>query len=269
MTRGVAAWAVVLAFGCAAVGCASSDEAAGAEVSSLEDAIVRGSVPERAEVKVVLADAAFDPETLGAKSGQREVTFYDTASLRLWKDGVLLRSRRAPGAADDVTVKLRPMTPAKVPRAFRELDGFKCELDVTAGGDGTSSCSLTRSADGGDIRDARDAPREIPALWSRDALDFARTVVSDVPLDELRAFGPIASTVWSLDVPELGEEVTFERWDVKGGARTLEASVKVKTQNVTDKERELVAWLTSQGLARATTQTTKTSAALEALAGTP
>ena len=267
MTRGVAAWGVVLAFGCAAVGCASSG--GGPEASSLEDAIVQGSVPERAEVKVVLADAAFDPETLGAKRDHREVTFYDTKSLHLWKQGVLLRSRRAPGNDDDVTVKLRPMTPAKVPSVFRDLDGFKCELDVTAGGSGTSSCSLTRSVDGGDIRAAGEAAREIPALWSRDALDFARTVVPAVPLDELRAFLPIESTAWSLDVRELDEEVTFERWDVKGGARTLEASVKVKTQNVADKERELVAWLTSKGLARATTQTTKTSAALEALAATP
>lgn len=84
--------------------------------------------------------------------------------------------------------------------------------------------------------------------------------------DSLRSLGPIASTVWKLEVRALDEEVTFERWDVPGGERTLEASIKVKTKNVRTKETELLAWLRARGLARATTQQTKTAAALAVLA---
>jgi hypothetical protein len=77
--------------------------------------------------------------------------------------------------------------------------------------------------------------------------------------------GPIASTVWKVESNAF-EHVTFERWDVPGGASTLEASIKIKTADRTAIEPRFVVWLEKRGLSRAKVQRTKTAAALEALA---
>lgn len=244
------------AFGCAATG---------EDTAKSHEEVVEATNSERAEIKVVLADPNFDPTTLGAKPGHREITFYDTPSLDLFGEGVLFRSRRASGKADDVTVKLRPMTPSGVDPSFHKIDGFKCELDVTAGSDGTSSCSLTSKIDGDRIKEAAASPERIRDLWSTEARDLARSVAPNLQIDAFRTFGPIASTTWEVHAQELDDDVSFERWDVPGGDKTLEASIKVSIASVQDKERALLQWLADHHIDRAQTQTTKTAAALEAL----
>jgi hypothetical protein len=240
MTPAGAAWV-----GCALalIGCAADP---GADASPL----TAGKLPDDAEVKVVLADAAFDPGTLGAEPKRRAITFYDTPSLESFRQGVLFRSRDGEAVDDDdVTVKLRPMFPAQVHPAFHGDDGFKCELDVNVGKPGASSCSLT-------------LPRD---LFGPRATAFARQVLRDVPIGDLRPLGPIASTVWKVDDADLGTKVTFERWVVPGGDTTLEASIKVSTPEVAQKEKALLEWLGARRLSPSPTQVTKTAAALAAL----
>lgn len=229
------------------------------DAASADDEV--SAVPERAEVKVLVAESDFDPSSLGAGPEHRTVTFFDTKARALTSRGVILRVRRTDGEKAESTVKLRPLSPADVEKKLRRADGFKCELDVSAGGDGVSSCSLTRT-----MKDRDDWADVVGEHDAEKLLSHATVAVDPAALVP---YGPIASTVWKVDARDIDEEVTFERWDVPGGARTLEASIKVKTKNVAEKGDVLLAWLASRGLTRATTQKTKTAAALDALSGTP
>src|SRR5262249_46320177 len=154
------------------------------------------------------------------------IMFYDTAPLTLSKQGVLFRSRQGAGS-DDVTVKLRPMTEARV-AGFAAQPGFKCELDTNVGSAGTASCSLTSDMDGHTLA-ASLKGNTIGQLWSDNARKFARVVAQDLDVEALHPLGPISSVTWTIKATEIGEDVSFERWDVPGGKRTLEASIKVKT----------------------------------------
>ncbi len=243
----------------ALVGCA-------VDGSTTAEEEVAKELPERAEVKVLLAEAAFDPASLGARPSTRTITFYDTPRLELSKAGLLLRSRDGEDGDDDITVKLRPFVPSQVVRSLQGEAELKCELDVNAGSQGTSSCSWTESVDGSRIKRAARDPRAIAALWTSKAERFAAQRGHAITTLDVRPFGPISSTVWKLEAEDLAEEITFERWDVPGGNTTLEASVKVKTANVRAKETALLAWLDAHRLTQAKVQQTKTAAALEALA---
>jgi hypothetical protein len=157
------------------------------------------------------------------------------------------------------------MGPSRVDASLHGESELKCELDVNAGAKGTSSCSWTEAIDGSLLKAASRDPARVGALWSKGALRFAALGGREIDGLALRPLGPIASTVWKLESEELGEEITFERWDVPGGDRTLEASIKIKTANVQRKQAELLAWLATHELTQAKVQKTKTAAALEAL----
>src|SRR5262245_44733719 len=57
----------------------------------------------------------------------RVLYFYDTPHLELFNAGVALRARLVKGAADDSTVKFRPVKEDAVSREWREAKGFKLE----------------------------------------------------------------------------------------------------------------------------------------------
>src|SRR5947207_1781359 len=48
----------------------------------------------------------------------RQVFFFDTPDLALNREGVVVRARRVQQRGDDSVVKLRPVVPHELPRAF-------------------------------------------------------------------------------------------------------------------------------------------------------
>src|SRR5262245_38030334 len=78
------------------------------------------------------AAAALDFDPLAARL--RQVYFFDTPDLALYKHGVVARARRTQQRNDDSTVKLRPVVPQKLPKSLRELKTFVVEVDALPGG---------------------------------------------------------------------------------------------------------------------------------------
>src|SRR5947209_13931928 len=61
----------------------------------------------------------------------RQVIFFDTPELTLFKNGVAVRARRTQGAPDDTVVKLRPATLEDLPASVQKSPNLKVEMDVT------------------------------------------------------------------------------------------------------------------------------------------
>src|SRR5436190_8808786 len=66
------------------------------------------------------------------KGNLREVVFFDTPDLALYKNGVVLRGRRTQGRDDDSVVKLRPCLPSDLPKEVRNSSNLKVEMDITS-----------------------------------------------------------------------------------------------------------------------------------------
>jgi hypothetical protein len=238
--------------------CSASEEEDSVEAS--EDAI---SANAKVEIKVMLAEIEDGPALLGAKPSDvelRAVRFYDTPDLALFAKGVILRTRDKDGSDDDVTVKLRPLSASKVSSTLLEQDGFKCEYDKSVGSRAVSSCSYTVD------RELTSAKDGLSGLFTNEQLDWLASRGSSPEWSRVRALGPISAEVWEYEPDGLeGEKLTIERWSVPGGARTLEASIKVKGNEATKAQKMLVTWLAGKGVHPAATQGAKTKAALEAL----
>lgn len=246
------------------VGCSASEPTE--DIAASEDELAADA---KVEIKMSLAEVETGPALLGVDAKDvelRDVTFYDTADLALFDDGVILRTRRVLGDDDDSTVKLRPLRANKVDGRFLDLDDFKCEYDRSVGKRAVSSCSLTTTQGPGEIVKAARGEQRIATLFTADQLAFLAEHASVPDWSTIRAFGPIAAEVWKFEPEPLGgEKVTVERWTVPGGARSLEVSIKVKGKKARTAEKSLKAWVASRGATPSDAQETKTKGALIAL----
>ena len=64
-----------------------------------------------------------------AEPEERTVYFFDTPELALFDVGLVLRARKVKGDADDTTVKIRPVDPARIPIDWMKTAGFEVEMD--------------------------------------------------------------------------------------------------------------------------------------------
>lgn len=236
------------------------------DVDTREDALAADA---KVEIKLMLEEVDDGPTILGVGPlgyEARSVTFYDTADLDLFSAGVILRSRTAIGAEDDTTAKIRPLKESKVARGYVGKDGFACEYDKNVGARAVSSCSLKKEKEAYRIeRVARgvDTPDEI---FSSSQIAFVEAHATVPDWSQVKALGPIPAQVWKVETRALpAADVTLERWNVPGGERSLEISVKVKGRDARDAESSLKAWVTSLGLHASSAQETKTKTALNAL----
>ena len=69
----------------------------------------------------------------------RQVFFFDTPSLALNEQGVVVRARRIQGKGGDSVVKLRPVVPSELPDDLRNSPNLGVEVDAMPGGYASSS----------------------------------------------------------------------------------------------------------------------------------
>ena len=74
----------------------------------------------------------------------RQVFFFDTPDLALYKPGVVARARRVQKKGDDSVVKLRPVVPSELPDDVRQSPNMMVEVDAMPGGF-VCSASLKRA----------------------------------------------------------------------------------------------------------------------------
>ena len=132
----------------------------------------------------VLERARVEPES-------REVYFFDTDELELFEAGIVLRARLIRDAADDSTVKLRPVVPAEISEEWKRTSGFEMEVDAV-GDDFICSAKLSTDQDRGEIEEVAAGVRPLRKLFAGEQellLDEHAPV--GVGWDDLSVLGPV------------------------------------------------------------------------------
>jgi len=135
-----------------------------AEVPSVE---LKMNIP--ADQRMALSGLELD----AMRGRLREVFFFDTPDLTLYRNGLVTRARRTQGDDDDTVVKLRPAEPATLPPAVRDSPNLKVEMDVTRGAY-VVSASLKGVRKAGAVRRAVSGGRPLERLFTQGAAGLLR-----------------------------------------------------------------------------------------------
>ncbi len=214
------------------------------------------------EVKFLLASPATGTaiESMGFKNKTTgRVDFFDTDSLELLKQGVIVRVRQ--GANNDLTVKVRR------PQGDRGVDDsglrgrFPCEIDRTRAG-ALISYAVRRqyktnnlTVSGGDIRDLLSASQNELLHDSQVSVDWAR----------VKRIVDISLTKWETPADSASGKLALELWEWPAG-KLLEVSAKASHAAKDSKYAELEQLLMAKDLSLSANQDVKTSVALQTLA---
>jgi hypothetical protein len=192
----------------------------------------------------------------------RQVYFFDTADLLLDKHGVVVRARRVQRRGDDSVVKLRPVVPAEVQKAWRS-DNLVVEVDAMPGGV-VCSASMKGTLGSKDVKEVAAGRRPIRKLFSKEQRSFYRAhAPAGIDLDDLLLLGPITVFKLKLLPPELRMRLVAELWFYPDGSRILELSAKCRPDEAFQAAAEVRAFLSAKGLSPTGEQQTKTRTALE------
>jgi hypothetical protein len=192
----------------------------------------------------------------------RQVFFFDTPELDLYRHGVVVRARRARGRGDTV-VKLRPVVPHELPATLRGSRDFGVEVDAMPGSF-ICSGSLKGSADPLAVKAAAAGERPARKLFSKAQRVLYRAHAPEgLGLDGLSVLGPILALRLKFTPPELGRRLTAELWLYPDDSRILELSTKCVPTEAFQAAAETRAHLTSHGVDLEGEQEAKTRRALE------
>jgi hypothetical protein len=193
----------------------------------------------------------------------RQVFFLDTPDLVLNRAGVVVRARRVQNKGDDSVVKLRPVDPRALPKAFRTSPSFGVEVDAMPGGF-VCSGSMKRALPRADVKDAMTGDRPIRKLFSKEQRAFYEAYAPEgVGLDDLTVLGPVFVLKLKQVPRELGRRLGAELWLYPDDSRILELSTKCAPAEAFQVAAETRAYLTERGIDTGAEQETKTRRALE------
>jgi hypothetical protein len=192
----------------------------------------------------------------------RQVYFFDTPDLSLYKAGVVARARRVQGKGDDSVVKLRPVEPDQVPKKLRKTRGFGVEVDAMPGG---FVCSGSMKSDArADVRDTVTGGGSLRKLFSKEQQAFFDEYATEgIGLDDLLILGPIFVLKLKFRPEELQRRLVAEMWMYPDNSRILELSTKCAPAESFLAAAEVRAFLSNRGVDLSGEQETKTRKALE------
>lgn len=200
----------------------------------------------------------------------RQVTFFDTPGQDLLARGVILRFRQTEtgsGLRSQSTAKLRPREVLDIPGAWRDVPGFKGEID-RVGEQVVPSVALTEERSGKRFREwvAVDdiSPEELFGAEQRRFV--AELTGKPIDFGALRPYGPIEAGVWRAKVRAFQPEVSIERWKLGEDLGFLELSFRASLAEADAAVALLERWVETSKLQRAGQQT-KTKSALGFFAG--
>jgi len=211
------------------------------------------------------AIAALDMDPLGAQI--RQVVFFDTPDLDLYRRGLVTRARRIQGKPDDSVVKLRPVVPNDLPDELRATQGFVVEVDAMPGGY-VCSGSLKATLDEPLVRDVVRGRRPVRRLFSKAQRAFFTAHSPDgIDLDDLAVLGPINVIKLRFRPEGFDRRLVAELWFYPDGTRVLELSTRCEPSETFQVATEARVFLAGRGLDLDGEQQMKTRMALERLAG--
>jgi hypothetical protein len=234
--------------------------------------LIRGA--NSVELKLTVPVIAHRSTVLGlpmdpVEAQPRQVYFFDTPDLQLYRAGVVVRARRTAGGKGDTVVKLRPVEPADIPGDLKNDKAFNIELDALPGGYVCSASFKGRST-GTAIRDAVGGKLPLSKLFSKAQRAFYRShAPAEIELDSLQALGPTfilkgrfdAHT--GLDPKAPPRSMVAEMWLYPDGSRILELSTKTVPSEAFGAASEMRAYLVDKGIPTNAAQETKTLTALQ------
>lgn len=228
------------------------------EVLPASDSVeLKVTVPESSHRSTV---AALGMDPLNAQI--RQVFFYDTPDLGLYKAGVVVRARRVQGKGGDSVVKLRPVVPEALPPELRSSPAFVVEVDAMPGGY-VCSGTLKSRVDPDLVRQVAVGGVPLRKLFSKEqrAL-FAAHAPKDLDLDQLPVLGPIFVLKLAFTPAELQRRMVAEMWLYPDGSRILELSTKCLPPELLTVFAEARRFLDDRGIDRSGDQQAKTRRAL-------
>jgi hypothetical protein len=211
------------------------------------------------EVKLLLSAPA--PQSVVTALGFKKTTaglvyFFDTESLDLLMQGVIVRIRQ--GANNDLTVKVRLSRPSE-DRA-RLLEQFPCEIDRTPA-EADTSYAVGRPYG---VTKVPDSGTDVFNLLS--ASQKQLLTVAGVSIDWVRV-GRIASihaTKWHTGAQSPYGKLALELWEWPAG-KILEISAKAPPASDESRYKQLAQLLERNGLSLNANQDTKTTTVLKTL----
>ena len=195
----------------------------------------------------------------------RQVYFFDTPSLTLNRNGVVVRARRVQRKkGGDSIVKIRPVVPSQLPDELRHSADFNVEVDAMPGGF-VCSGTLKRRLENAEVRSATQGDRSVRSLFSK----AQRALVAehgpdDIELDELEVLGPILVLKLRFEPEGYRRPLVVELWTYPDNSRVLELSTKCPPDEAFQVAAESRAFLAGRGVDLAGEQQTKTLKALKA-----
>ena len=192
----------------------------------------------------------------------RQVFFFDTPDLALYKKGVVARARRVQKKGDDSVVKLRPVVPTELADHMRQSPNMMVEVDAMPGGF-VCSASLKRALPNPHVRATALGERKISKLFSKEQRAFfAAHAPAGIELDDLKILGPIFVLKLKFQPPDAMRRTVAEMWMYPDNTRVLELSTKCAPGEALDAAAHAREYLIKRGVNVSGAQQTKTRLAL-------
>ncbi len=196
---------------------------------------------------------------------RREIYFFDTPELTLYKAGVVIRARAKEDEDHDSVIKIRPVDPDKVDEKWQEEDGFKIEADAV-GDKVVMSASFKDKKKKNAIEKVANGKDPISELFSKKQKAFlAEFYDGPLGLDDLTILGPVKTLRADIDRSGLAYELTAEYWTLPDDSHLLEVSIKCPPEEAVVAGQVFDAFLGGHGLDPHGAQATKTALALKGL----
>jgi len=193
----------------------------------------------------------------------RQVFFFDTPDLALYRQGVVVRGRRVQGRGDDSVVKLRPVVPDELSDRLRRSPGVGVEVDAMPGG-WVCSASFKGALGTRDVAKVATGKRSVRKLFSKDQRAFYATHAPEgIALDDLAVLGPIFVLKLKLHPQGYDRKLVAEMWLYPDGSRILELSTKCPPADMLAVALDSRLFLHERGVDLTGEQQTKTRTALE------
>jgi hypothetical protein len=213
------------------------------------------------EVKVLLSPEQTKAAVASLNAGKEtvgQVYFFDTGSLDLLSQGVIVRLRQ--GSSVDLTVKVRPAANKGFSVPSGGSENFKCEVDIV-GGEEQKSYSIQSKFAGQQIPEAGDEIFGMLSVGQRDLLKQAH-ISTDWTL--IKRIASIESKSWRVRAQPHLNPLVLELWQWPTG-QVLELSSRASSAAGLSAYSQLQQLATAKGLSLSRQQQFKTALVLRAL----
>lgn len=192
------------------------------------------------------------------KEAVGRVYFFDSSSLDLLSQGVILRLRQ--GSTGDLMVKVRPRADMEFSDPSGGRENFKCEVDVVGGEEQKSYSILSKFAG----QRIPDKGAEIFGILSSGQKDLLKQAHVSTDWSLVKRIADIESKSWRVRAQPTLNPLALELWQWPAG-QVLELSTKANAVTGSSVYSQLQRLATAKGLSLSRQQQFKTTLVLQAL----